>query len=174
MRPNQNNKRARGRGRKPHGNNPNRTFDSNGPDVKIRGNASHIHEKYQSLARDANAFGDRVAAENYLQHAEHYFRMMAAAQAQAQAQAQSRENASEPEAPKEREGRRPNGGGRRNGRANATADMGDSAEAGTTGSGDEKGGDDKATASATTVSGESQSPVTAEADEQPVQAVSAE
>ncbi len=63
--------------------NPNRTFDSSGPEVKIRGSASHVYEKYLQLARDANASGDRVTAENYLQHAEHYFRIMAAQQAQA-------------------------------------------------------------------------------------------
>lgn len=77
---NQNKNRSRGRARKP-GPQSNRTFDSNGPDVKIRGSASHIYEKYQSLSRDANAAGDRVGAENYMQHAEHYFRLMAAAQA---------------------------------------------------------------------------------------------
>lgn len=53
-------------------------FDSNGPDIRIRGNAFQIHEKYLTLARDANASGDRIAAENYLQHAEHYFRIMLA------------------------------------------------------------------------------------------------
>jgi len=63
--------------------NPNRTFDSSGPDVKIRGSASHVYEKYLQLARDSNSSGDRVMAENYLQHAEHYFRIMAAQQAQA-------------------------------------------------------------------------------------------
>jgi hypothetical protein len=69
--------------------NPNRTFDSTGPEVKIRGSASHIYEKYLQLARDVNAMGDRIMAENYLQHAEHYYRIMAAAQAQmAQWQAQ--------------------------------------------------------------------------------------
>lgn len=47
--------------------------------MKIRGTAAHIYEKYQSLARDAQASGDRIIAENYLQHAEHYFRMMLAA-----------------------------------------------------------------------------------------------
>jgi len=75
MRPGQNGKRTR-RGRKPH-NFSNRTFDSNGPDVKIRGTAAHIFEKYQALARDANASGDRIGAESYLQHAEHYYRIMA-------------------------------------------------------------------------------------------------
>ena len=69
--------------------NPNRTYDSSGPEVKIRGSASHVYEKYLQLARDANAGGDRVMAENYLQHAEHYYRIMAAAAAQqAQYQAQ--------------------------------------------------------------------------------------
>lgn len=66
------------------GQNPNRTFDSNGPEIKIRGSASHVYEKYLQLARDANASGDRVMAESYLQHAEHYYRILAAAQAQAQ------------------------------------------------------------------------------------------
>lgn len=59
-----------------------RVYESNGPDVKVRGTAQHIVEKYQQLARDAQASGDPVAAENYLQHAEHYFRIIAAAQAQ--------------------------------------------------------------------------------------------
>lgn len=69
--------------------NPNRTYDSSGPEVKIRGSASHVYEKYLQLARDANSSGDRVMAENYLQHAEHYYRIMAAAAAQqAQYQAQ--------------------------------------------------------------------------------------
>jgi hypothetical protein len=75
------NKRMRGRNRKSQ--NPmTRVFESNGPDVKIRGNPSHIAEKYLQLARDAQASGDPVAAENYFQHAEHYFRLIAAAQEQ--------------------------------------------------------------------------------------------
>lgn len=52
------------------------TFDSNGPDVRIRGNAWQVQEKYQALARDAMSSGDRVQAENYLQHAEHYLRII--------------------------------------------------------------------------------------------------
>jgi len=59
-----------------------RVYESNGPDVKIRGTANHIAEKYIQLARDATASGDPVAAENYYQHAEHYFRLIAAAQEQ--------------------------------------------------------------------------------------------
>jgi hypothetical protein len=89
MRPGQN-KRMRGRpNNNRRGPNPlTRSYESNGPDVKIRGNAHHVAEKYLQLARDAHTGGDPVAAENYLQHAEHYFRLIAAAQA-AQAQAQS-------------------------------------------------------------------------------------
>src|SRR6266481_648900 len=75
------NKRMRGRNRK--GQNPlTRVYESNGPDVKIRGTASHVADKYLQLARDAQASGDPVAAENYFQHAEHYFRLIAAAQEQ--------------------------------------------------------------------------------------------
>jgi hypothetical protein len=80
--------RNRGRGGGGGGNgggkpqhNANRAFDSNGPDnVKVRGAAQHIYEKYQQLARDAGSAGDRVLAENYLQHAEHYFRVLRAMQ----------------------------------------------------------------------------------------------
>jgi len=71
--------------------NPNRTYDSNGPDVKVRGTAAHVYEKYLQLARDANTHGDRVMAENYLQHAEHYFRILSAAQAQQQLYAQQQQ-----------------------------------------------------------------------------------
>jgi hypothetical protein len=60
------------------------TFDSNGPDVRIRGSAFQVHEKYLQLARDASSSGDRIIAENYLQHAEHYYRIIAAAQEQQQ------------------------------------------------------------------------------------------
>ena len=72
-------KRSRGRGRRQQ--NPlNRSYDSNGPEVRVRGTASQVYEKYQSLARDAVASGDRVMAENLQQHAEHYYRIIAAYQ----------------------------------------------------------------------------------------------
>jgi Domain of unknown function (DUF4167) len=78
------NKRMRGRNnnhRKSH--NPMaRVYESNGPDVKIRGNPAHIAEKYMQLARDAQSSGDPIAAENYYQHAEHYYRVIAVAQEQ--------------------------------------------------------------------------------------------
>ncbi|MCF8468652.1 MAG: DUF4167 domain-containing protein [Sneathiella sp.] len=56
----------------------NRNYDSNGPDGKIRGTATQVYDKYIALATDAHTSGDHVAAENYFQHAEHYFRIMAA------------------------------------------------------------------------------------------------
>ncbi len=78
--------------------NPNRTYDSSGPEIKIRGSASHVYEKYLQLARDANSGGDRIMAENYLQHAEHYYRIMAAAAAQ-QAQYQAQQATLNPQGP---------------------------------------------------------------------------
>ncbi|MFC7291282.1 DUF4167 domain-containing protein [Hirschia litorea] len=70
-------KRQRGRGRKPT-HSSNRSLESNGPEVKIRGSASQIYEKYIQYARDAQTAGDRVKAENLFQHAEHYYRIMQA------------------------------------------------------------------------------------------------
>ncbi|WP_193172542.1 DUF4167 domain-containing protein [Nisaea nitritireducens] len=75
-------KRGRGRGgnnnRRPSTPNRNQTFDSNGPDVRIRGNAHQVFEKYLTLARDASTAGDRVLAESLFQHADHYFRIYSA------------------------------------------------------------------------------------------------
>jgi len=87
MRPNQQNNKNRSRGRNNNGGrkhlNPlSRNYESNGPDVKVRGNAAHVAEKYLQLARDAQSSGDSVMAENYLQHAEHYFRIVASGQPQ--------------------------------------------------------------------------------------------
>lgn len=84
MRPNQQNNKNRSRGRNNNGGrkhvNPlSRNYESNGPDVKVRGNAAHVAEKYLQLARDAQSSGDSVMAENYLQHAEHYFRIVSSA-----------------------------------------------------------------------------------------------
>ncbi|WP_139412326.1 DUF4167 domain-containing protein [Bartonella mastomydis] len=90
MRPQQN-RRVRGRNNNNNGNNNNnrrgpnplsRNYESSGPDVKIRGNAQQIADKYISLARDAQGAGDRVMSENYLQHAEHYLRIILAAAGQ--------------------------------------------------------------------------------------------
>ncbi len=91
MRHNQN-RRPRGRSRK--GPNPlTRSYESNGPDVKVRGTAAHVAEKYSTLARDALTSGDPVSAENYHQHAEHYNRIVAAAQQAQFQQAQQTQQA---------------------------------------------------------------------------------
>jgi hypothetical protein len=93
MRQGQQNRRGRGRSNNNNNNNNNhgrkpqnpltRNYESSGPDVKIRGTAAQVAEKYMALARDAASSGDSVMAENYLQHAEHYNRIIMAAQAQA-------------------------------------------------------------------------------------------
>ena len=91
------NKRMRGRNNNNNNNNNNnrrshnpltRVYESNGPDVKIRGTANHVAEKYLQLARDAGSAGDRVMQENYLQHAEHYYRILMAQGGQLGAQPQ--------------------------------------------------------------------------------------
>ena len=78
VRQGQQNRRGRGRNNRKSHNPLGRSFESNGPDVKIRGTPAHIAEKYLTLARDAQSGGDPVLAENYLQHAEHYTRIIMA------------------------------------------------------------------------------------------------
>jgi hypothetical protein len=87
MRPGQKNRMRGGRGNNNNGGGsrrgPNpltRSYESNGPDVKVRGTPQHIAEKYVQLARDSHTASDTVMAESYLQHAEHYYRIIAAAQ----------------------------------------------------------------------------------------------
>jgi len=95
---NKNNNRSRGRGGRKGPNPLTRSYESNGPDVKVRGTAQHIAEKYLSLARDALSAGDGVAAEAYFQHAEHYNRIIMAARAQQNAaREEERRNAVQPE-----------------------------------------------------------------------------
>lgn len=127
MRQSQSNRRGRGRSRKAQ--NPlTKNYESNGPDVKIRGTAAHISEKYTSLARDAQTSGDTVRQENYFQHAEHYNRIIAAAQqsnpssneksddqASAEAEAGSAENSDQ----QQNSGRNRSEGGRTDGRKNS-------------------------------------------------------
>jgi len=88
-------KRQRGRNRRNnnHNNNGNRSMESNGPDVKVRGTAKQIFEKYETLARDAASSGQRVKAENYRQHAEHYLRIVNAVEAAKQAAREAAEAA---------------------------------------------------------------------------------
>lgn len=70
------NRRSRNRGNGSRKNNKTQVFDSNGPDVRIRGTAYQVCEKYLALAKDAAATGDKIMAENFLQHAEHYQRII--------------------------------------------------------------------------------------------------
>ena len=81
MRQGSHSKRGRGRGGNRRSSGPpgrNHTFDSNGPDIRIRGNAHQVHEKYMNLAREASTNGEVVLAESYFQHAEHYYRILSA------------------------------------------------------------------------------------------------
>jgi hypothetical protein len=82
MKPDQNNRlRSRPTGARRDSTPLTRIYESNEPDVKIRGTARHVAEKYLQFARDAHTSGNPVAAKSHLQHAEHYFRLIAAAQA---------------------------------------------------------------------------------------------
>ncbi len=110
--------RSRGksnRGRSP-ANNVNRVFDSSGPEGKVRGTPQQIIDKYLQLSRDATLGNDRVAAENFMQHAEHYVRLLAEAQRDAdekrlqseqqnrdrqQQQQKQRDSQEQPDAPRE-------------------------------------------------------------------------
>ncbi|NJM83335.1 MAG: DUF4167 domain-containing protein, partial [Tabrizicola sp.] len=85
--------RSRSKANRPRtlGNIINRVFDSSGPEGKVRGTPQQIIEKYQTLARDAQLSNDRVAAENFLQHAEHYTRMLAEAQREMAAEQEARQ-----------------------------------------------------------------------------------
>ncbi|WP_370274900.1 DUF4167 domain-containing protein [Pararhodobacter marinus] len=86
------NKRSRSKQNRPRslGNIVNRVFDSSGPEGKVRGTPQQIIDKYTVLARDAQLSGDRVAAENFQQHAEHYTRMLNEAQAELAREAEAR------------------------------------------------------------------------------------
>ena len=90
MRQGQHKNRSRGRNQRRQGNPSNRVYESNGPDVKVRGTAQTVADKYLQLARDAVSSGDIVMSESYYQHAEHYIRIIAANQSQQQQQQQLR------------------------------------------------------------------------------------
>jgi len=76
---------------RPTGNIVNRVFDSSGPEGKVRGTPQQIIDKYNQLARDAQLSGDRVATENFQQHAEHYTRMLAEAMREQEARREAQE-----------------------------------------------------------------------------------
>ena len=106
MRQPQNAKRGRGRGRRgnsggqPHVPNRNTSYESNGPDVKLRGNAQQLHEKYMALAHDASSSGERISAEAYSQFADHYFRLHQAAVGAAEARRQNEVAGDQPGQPR--------------------------------------------------------------------------
>ncbi|MEO1493731.1 MAG: DUF4167 domain-containing protein [Pseudomonadota bacterium] len=110
MRSAQKSNRSRGRGNRKGGggNNLNRVYDSAGPEGKVRGTPQQIIDKYLTLARDAQTSGDRVTAENFLQHAEHYQRILI--QATAQQQEQSKRDAPDQQ-PSEQQARQPQDAG---------------------------------------------------------------
>ena len=100
MRPNQNAKRSRGRGRRSSNSNQNNfnrntTFESNGPEGRIRGNAQQLFEKYTSLAHDAQSSGDRVLFEANSQFADHYYRIHQSILANAEQRRQNDERANQ-------------------------------------------------------------------------------
>lgn len=136
MRQGSNNRRSRGRnnGRRNGLPNKNQTFESSGPEshIRIRGNATQVQEKYMSLARDALNSGDRILAENFFQHAEHYYRVMGSLN-EAHAQAAEQQNAGQQRQPDGQEngwsnGHMRNGRGRANGEQPREEDAAKSAE----------------------------------------------
>ena len=91
MRQGNNSRRSRGRGngkRQPRGSNQ---IDSHGPEVRVRGTAQQVFDKYLALGRDATSIGDRIVAENMFQHAEHYSRILALSQENAEHRNDTRE-----------------------------------------------------------------------------------
>ena len=82
------------RNRSTMGNVINRVFDSSGPEGKVRGTPQQIIDKYNQLARDAQLGGDRVATENFQQHAEHYLRLLSAAHKEQEARREEHERLS--------------------------------------------------------------------------------
>ena len=81
--------RGRGNGKRPQRNN---NVDSHGPDVRVRGTVQQVHDKYLTLARDATSSGDRINAENYYQHAEHYYRIISVQQENAEQRQENRDS----------------------------------------------------------------------------------
>lgn len=88
-----NKNRNRGGNNNQGGNVVNRTYDSSGPEGKVRGTPSQVIEKYNQLARDAQLSNDRVAMENFQQHAEHYLRLLSEAQKEMEAKREEQEKA---------------------------------------------------------------------------------
>lgn len=110
MRSSKSRSRSKSNRNRPSGNIVNRVFDSNGPEGKVRGTPQQVIDKYNQLARDSQLSGDRVATENFQQHAEHYVRMLNEAQRE-QREAQERRDAQERERREARGDQQPGTGG---------------------------------------------------------------
>jgi len=99
------NKRSRSRGNNKRHNNPRGHYESNGPEVKVRGTPQQILEKYQALARDATLSDDRIGAEGYFQFAEHYYRVAnadgAANNGQGRRDSRNNRGAAKPDSPEQ-------------------------------------------------------------------------
>ena len=91
--------RGKGNNGRKNSNPRSNNYESNGPEVKVRGNAQQVVEKYLAMARDASLTDDRVAAENYFQHAEHYYRLMTANGGDTEQRDQSQTPSTETEIP---------------------------------------------------------------------------
>ena len=109
MRSSKSRSRGKSNRNRPAGNNVNRVFDSSGPEGKVRGTPQQIIDKYSQLARDAQLGNDRVAAENFQQHAEHYTRLLSEAQREIEARREQQE-AQNRERQREREQQNAEGG----------------------------------------------------------------
>ncbi|MGC9417873.1 MAG: DUF4167 domain-containing protein [Rhodovulum sp.] len=140
MRPSKSRSRSKSNRSRSVGNIVNRVFDSSGPEGKVRGTPQQIIEKYNQLARDAQLGNDRVAAENFQQHAEHYARLLSEAQREQEArreQQEAQQNRDRDRAGRDRQDDRQNAGeqqGRRDVQSDETATQ--SAEKGVEGGAD--------------------------------------
>ncbi|RVT84094.1 DUF4167 domain-containing protein [Rhodobacteraceae bacterium CCMM004] len=129
MRSSKSRSRSKSNRNRPSGNIVNRVFDSSGPEGKVRGTPQQIIDKYNQLARDAQLSGDRVATENFQQHAEHYTRMLAEAHREQEArreqqEAQQRERQQRQQDQNQGGGNGNGGGAAQDGNGNGNGDAG--------------------------------------------------
>ncbi len=122
MRSSKNRSRSKGNRNRSVGNIVNRVFDSSGPEGKVRGTPQQIIDKYNQLTRDAQLANDRVAAENFQQHAEHYLRMLAEAQREMDAKREQQQQQQQQQQNNNQQGGGEGGGGGKNNRRNRDRD----------------------------------------------------
>jgi hypothetical protein len=122
MRSSKNRSRSKGNRNRSVGNIVNRVFDSSGPEGKVRGTPQQIIDKYNQLARDAQLGNDRVAFENFQQHAEHYLRMLAEAQREMEARREQQQGGQQQGGGQQGGGQQPQPGGEARGQGDAPSD----------------------------------------------------